>query len=69
MNDPKKIELLEDYQFNELDNYARIPRGTVFEVLEWQGINGEYCPIVNGNPFVDSSIYFTRSEWKPSATL
>ena len=51
--------------FNEIDNYASIPKGTKFDVLYWQGINGELCPIVDGNPFVDSIIYFKEGDWRP----
>jgi hypothetical protein len=49
-----------------LDNWAFIPTGTIFDVVEWQGINGQLCPIVNGTPFVDSDIYFTDGEWIPA---
>lgn len=62
----KKIKMTKDYQFNELDNWAVIPKDTIFEVAYWQGINGQLCPIVDGKPFVDSEIYFKDGEWKPT---
>ena len=69
MNRPKKIETTTECKFNELDNWAVIPRGTTFDVSCWQGINGQLCPIVNGNPFVNDMIYFKNSEWKPLSTV
>lgn len=61
----EKVQTLRDIQFNELDNYARIPRGKKFKVLYWQIINGQKCPVVKGSPYVKGIIYFTKNEFKP----
>jgi hypothetical protein len=61
----EKIKIREDIRFNKLDNYAEIPKGHIFNVEYWQGINGENCPVVDGSPFVDSIIYFKGDEYMP----
>ena len=59
-----KIKIRKEILFNEMDNYATIPKGTAFDVLYWQGINGELCPVVDGGKFVNSIIYFKNDEYK-----